>query len=678
MNPFDSKDTILDAFLDEVLSGQTPPDNASQILSALKAGTNGSSNGNGRAVVPPPVAPPVQRVESAVEESLVQVALRSDRRQRREQQWSGLAIIACLLFLGVAVGLIALTLSDSSNNDPEIVESNDPNDNANESPSDENDTDPPRPDSNLKKPKDNSRIVQKENDFNSIEPFKIPGEDQPKYDPSIRKDRPDPSPDSEVIAFINETIKVEWSRHNIESVDQAEDEEWCRRVYVRLVGRIPSVDELKQFVASNVDGKRTELVDELLASEEYIKHSTTVWTNVLIGRYAGRDRGDLANREELEAYVRSSFEEEKPYDQMAFELLTATGSDGAANFMLAGAKDHAKTATAHVSRVFLGNNLRCVECHDHYASGITQQKFWQLNAFFQQMQIRGDAVVNRDAKDSEAFYSDANGVLKAALPVLPDGTPIPDDGSVSEVDRRAELASWLVSSDQLSRATVNRVWARFFRFGFTPRVDDMGSHNPPSHPELLDRLSTEFVAHNYDLQSLTRWIALSDVFGLSSKMPDGDLVDAPELGKQPLFSRYYMRPMQREEVYNSLLAISKKGGSTKPADFFNAFVTKKPGDTVDPHISVDDPDDGTFSHGPLKQNFLSEEHVNLLGRVAKSTMSDEEKIEHLFLTALSREPRKNELELANKLYEANKDDTYAVLEIVWWAILNSNEFVLDH
>jgi hypothetical protein len=409
----------------------------------------------------------------------------------------------------------------------------------------------------------------------------------------------------------------------------------------------------------------------------------------------------------LEKYLRDSLANDKAYDQMAFELLTATGSadpgdehfNGAVNFLLSGISDHAVVDTAHTSRVFLGMNLQCVQCHDHHANSWKQEEFWELNAFFRQMHAERDPqtgevhLANRDFAgesgdpgDAEVYFELPNGVIQVAYPVFPDGTEISKSGRLNDVDRRATLAQWIVQSKEFSQATVNRLWSQFFLYGFTRQVDDMGPHNPTSHPALLDRLAVEFAAHDFSLKELTRWMALSEPFGLSSDMPAGDLIDTPENGKQPLFARYYMRRMQPEEVYQSLLAVTKTQSKTVSGEqraqarreWISSIYARRNSDRPisDPHRNlIEDP---SLPHTSLTQGFISNEHASFLRRVANSQMSDEEKIEHLFLTGLSRKPHRNEIELAKKLYAVNAEDKFAVLETVWWALLNSNEFVLDH
>src|SRR6185295_3865726 len=138
-----------------------------------------------------------------------------------------------------------------------------------------------------------------------------------------------------------------------------------------------------------------------------------------------------------------------------------------------------------------------------------------------------------------------------------DGTKIDPSGEIGDVNRREELARLIVKSEYFSQAIVNRTWSHFLGYGFTRPVDDMGPHNPPTHADVLERLSRELVAHNYDLRKLYRWIVLSEPYALSSRAavaPPGNtkVVDDPDAGTAPLFSRFYLRQMRPEELFESL------------------------------------------------------------------------------------------------------------------------------
>jgi len=403
--------------------------------------------------------------------------------------------------------------------------------------------------------------------------------------------------DEDIIAYINKKIREGWAGAEITPSPLATDAEWCRRVYLDILGRIPSIDELNQFLGSKSAKKRAELVDRLVGNsesedrylEEYARNWTTVWTNVLIGRpkNAREEQRDMVDREGMQQFLRSSFLRNKPYDKLVYELVSATGSNkpgepdynGATNFLLDNLQEMGTTATAKVARYFLGLQVQCTQCHNHPFNDWKQNQFWSMNAFFRQTKgnrtmqgrmVSSARLTNEDfagessnPKDASIFYELRNGVIEIAYPMFVDGTEINHSGYASEVDRRAELGKLIIKSEYLGKAIVNRMWAHFMGYAFTKPVDDMGPHNAATHPELLEKLGKEFAAQGHDLKRLIKWVTLSEAYALSSKIGATNKKDDPSLGEKPLFSRFYIRQMQAEQLYASLLtatdALKTKG-----------------------------------------------------------------------------------------------------------------------
>jgi len=520
------------------------------------------------------------------------------------------------------------------------------------------------------------------------------------------------SSESEIVAFINNTLRTAWKEKGVMPSADATDAEWCRRTFLRLIGRIPKVEELNRFVEDRSAGKRQALVDQLVSgetyAEEYAANWASIWSNILIGRNGGASDEAQQSRGGLLQYLRQAFHQNKPYNQLVYELISATGSNkpgerdynGAVNFLLANQNDKGTLATTRVSRVFLGSQLHCAQCHAHPTNDWNQEQFWQLNAFFRQMQVDRDKktgaarLVNRDftgegsgKSDGEIYFEQQDGKVRVAYPVFIDGTSIPHSGSVEEVNRRQELAKLVAQSDNLSQAVVNRVWAHFLGFGFTKPIDDISAHNAPSHPVLLERLSKEFAGHGYDLKQLMKWMTMSEAFGLSSKMSGQNRVDMPDAGTLPLFSHYYSRQMQAEELFQSLemLANARKNGTTagereKAKQAFLGKLTKNNANDegAEEHIFQSIPRSLFMVNGEITQRALLPNHESMLGKVAESNLSPEAKIEHLFLAALSRKPTKRELTSAKAVLATAGESSIAGFQDLWWVLLNSNEFILDH
>lgn len=526
-----------------------------------------------------------------------------------------------------------------------------------------------------------------------------------------------PSPRTEIQAFLRESFASAWREFEVQPSPPATDSEWCRRAYLRIAGRIPTVDELKSFLDNRSQDKREQLVDELLASNDFAAHWSFLLTNLLIGRSSGTRPDDPASRADLQQYLRDALRDGKPYDQLTVELISATGAsrpgqpdyNPAVNYLIANQGPRATLATARTAQVFLGKKLQCVQCHNHHTNGWKQNQFWEMNAFFRQMQVAGAGaeakLVNRDFDgesgdgDADVFYEQPNGEMRVAYPAF-GAEPAPRGGSLAEADLRRELARRIVATDDLARTAVNRLWSHFFGYGFTQPVDDMGPHNEPLHPAVLDRLAGEFAAHGYDTKELIRWIALSEPFALSSKVLPENTADAPEYGERPLFARYYTRQMQPEEVFQSLQVAAGLGASGDFAQqeqaklaWLGQFTRDMQTDEGDETSSFDGAigQSLVLMNGPLTRRVISGEDGSMLARLAGSSLSRQEKVEHLFLSAVARKPNRRELELAESMFTASMftqsmfaesmfaaQDEAETLQTIWWALLNSNEFILDH
>jgi Protein of unknown function (DUF1549)/Protein of unknown function (DUF1553) len=533
----------------------------------------------------------------------------------------------------------------------------------------------------------------------------------------------------EQIAYINDFIHQGWQAHNLHPSPVATDGEWCRRLYLDLLGRIPSVDEVEQYTRDHSAEKKANLVNRLLSDEyveEYAQNWSNLWTTVLIGRPpAGNDKGSLVDREGMQKYLRDSFARNKPYDQMVRELVTAEGANkpgdekfhGETNFLIGNMDPDKKAgekwinATAKTAKVFLGLQVQCTQCHNHPFNDWKQNQFWELNAFFRQTNARNEGPrktreplaeldsgnfpgegegPNRNPAEAVVFYELRNGQLKSALPVFVDGQEINPSGQLTVVNRRDELAKFITTSNYLNQAIVNRMWGHFMGYGFTKPVDDMGPHNPPSHPELLTKLADDFSNHSHDLKQLIRWIVLSEPYGLSSKVVKGrNEKDDPTKGEKPMFSHFYLRQMRPEELYESLLVATSADKTFRTSDEQEKMKTQWLRQfTIT--FGTDDGDDTTTFNGTIPQTLMmfngemmrraiSTEAGGFLDKIAKDPkMNDAAKINHLFMATLARKPEHSEIDWANKLLAARKFDSTSALQDVFWVVLNTGEFILNH
>lgn len=522
------------------------------------------------------------------------------------------------------------------------------------------------------------------------------------------------------VATINEKIRLGWEDYGISPSPEEIDTVWARRLFLDVLGRVPSVDELNEFARDRSRDKKKNLVDRLLFddkyTEEYARNWTTVWTNVLIGRNGGTDNNSQISRPGMQKYLRDTFARNTHYDKMVEELVSATGANtpgmpgfnGAVNFYMDKLDEDGVQATAKTAQIFLGLQVQCTQCHNHPFNEWKQEKFWNMNAFFRQTRaMRGQMPGNanngmramtlnnvdfmgegRNIDNAEIYYELRNGLLKVAYPEFLDGQKIPTSGRISQVNRREELAKFITESDNLQEAIVNRYWGHFLGYGFTKPVDDMGPHNRPTHPELLTYLGQELRENSFDLKQLIRWIALSKAYSLSSKITKSNALDDPTVGEPPKFSHFYLRQMQAEQLYESLLIATqahKTRGNyeeqeKKKSEWMQQFVTAFGTDEGDEATTFNGtiPQALMMFNGDLVMDAVSTKPGSFIYSMAAEGQDGKEAINHLYMATIARRPTRKELEAANYLIGIHKGNTAKALQDVFWALLNSNEFILNH
>jgi len=505
--------------------------------------------------------------------------------------------------------------------------------------------------------------------------------------------------------YIDQQIRQGWTDNEITPSPVATDEEWVRRVYLDLCGRIPTLTEVKTFLEDKNPRKKAVLIDALLENEDYVRNLTTIWTNNSIGRGTPQ----RVSRTGMEKFYREAFAKNRPWDEIVVDIVTASGhyeENGAVNYILAQMQnqDEGVQLTAMTTRLFLGLQVQCTQCHNHPFNKWQQDQFWEFNSFFRQVDKRDhrklDPKTGRQVDDysevvwreftGPVYYEKRSGMMQVAFPRFQGHEVDPGPG----VDRRAELAKLIVQPigdepPQLAQAMVNRTWAHFFGYGFTRPIDDMGPHNPPSHPELLARLSREFAATKYNVKDLVRWIVNTEAYGLSSQFGDKNKIDDPAAGEMPLFSHMYLKSMQAEQLYDSLIVASnahQSGNGNWSAQeeqrrrWMQQFIVA---------FNNDENDESTTFNGTIPQALMmmnselidkacSLERGSFLFEEMSKPGPEAQKINDLFLAALSRKPTKTEITKFQKALATYKQNKLNGYQDLFWALLNSNEFVFIH
>lgn len=305
------------------------------------------------------------------------------------------------------------------------------------------------------------------------------------------------------------------------------DAEFLRRVYLDLVGLPPSPDEVRAFLADARDTKlkRDELVDRLVGSREFVEHWTNKWADLLqVNRKFLGEEGTWAFRNWIEQAVASNM----PYDRFVYTILTASGStlDNPPASYFKVLRDPGDTME-NTTQLFLAVRFNCNKCHDHPFERWTQDQYYNLAAYFAQVgrkpspefagrNIGGTAVEQALPLVEVVFDAGGGDVTHVRTgQVAPPKFPYQHPGEIpGEASRREQLARWIASKDNpyFAKSYVNRIWGYLLGVGIIEPLDDIRAGNPPTNPELLDRLTQEFVSSGFDVQQLFRTICKSRVY----------------------------------------------------------------------------------------------------------------------------------------------------------------------
>ncbi|TWU13361.1 hypothetical protein CA54_21960 [Symmachiella macrocystis] len=494
-----------------------------------------------------------------------------------------------------------------------------------------------------------------------------------------------------VAALIDKHIVERWAAEGISPAPEADDAEFCRRVYLSIAGRIPHVSEITDFLEETSSRKRRHLVDVLLESNGYVNNFTIVWSNVLIPE---------ADQNIQTRFLKADFEhwlslklvgKQTRYNEMVTELLVASLADGIGNGSDAGsptafyqAKEFKpENLAAATSRMFLGVRLECAQCHEHPFDGWSQKQFWSQAAFFAQIrsprqQTNLFSRISQSVDRAKIAIPDSDTVVEAAF--LDGNQPTRKQGQ----SVREEFAEWITAPENpyFAKTAANRMWSHLFGIGIVDPVDDFSDIHPPSHPQLLDELARELIAHDFDLKFLIRAITATRVYQLSSRQTDPSQADRQQ------FARMLPRPMSPEQLINSLsYAIGRPDyaraqnfnlARTTSSDLFEVFGgnSESPSERTATILQA-----LTMMNSQLIVQATDKETSGTLAAVLDIPwLNTPERIETLYLATVSRPPRAEELSRLVKYVESGgtKNDQAQALGDLFWVLLNSTEFLLNH
>ncbi|HEY3787604.1 MAG TPA: DUF1549 and DUF1553 domain-containing protein [Urbifossiella sp.] len=520
--------------------------------------------------------------------------------------------------------------------------------------------------------------------------------------PAAAADPPKSSTEAAALtARIDARLADAWKSKKIVPAEPSTDGEFLRRVYLDLAGRIPSIAEARQFLADTSADKRRRLVAELLQRPTYATHMTTVWRRLLVPEADTNFQFNFLSIG-FDAWLKQQFAKNAGYDQMARELLTVSIDQNGANQFFNSSNIGQPTPIAFYfakeakpenlasssARVFLGLRLECAQCHDHPFATWTRDQFWGLAAFYAGLKVqdRGEGFIIPQKEVLDRRELSIPGTDRMVQAVFPDGT---EPVWKFKTGPRQTLAEWVTAKENpyFAKATVNRVWAHMFGIGLVEPVDEMvgGQDTKIYHMELLDELAKSFTAHKFDLKFLFEAIAGSKAYQLSSR----------GAGPAPLYSRQPLRGLTGEQLYDSLSVATGQpnavgddpfaqfvGGVNNRAEFLTKF-GKQTGKSTEHETSIIQA--LTLMNGQFVGNATNPSRSELLSAVIEAPfLNEKSRVEAIYLATVSRLPSERELERTESFIRRSaagnapkKARTEAIAD-VFWALINSTEFVFNH
>ncbi|MCH2024814.1 MAG: PSD1 and planctomycete cytochrome C domain-containing protein [Verrucomicrobiales bacterium] len=511
-----------------------------------------------------------------------------------------------------------------------------------------------------------------------------------------------------------------WSEQGIEPSSNSSDEVFCRRVYLDVIGRIPSVDEVNHFLLAKSPNKRETLIDELLRRNEHFSYMAEIFNAILLGRESvtKKDRSEREKNGWLD-YLEWVFRTNRPWDLVAKDLVLSRPNEGVESgsswFLFEQKNDHSEMAKLTMSTL-LGKRIECAQCHDHpVAPEIEQRHYWGMVSFFNRsinVQTNKGMRVAERATGGHSKYADLSGKSHSSELVLLGNEPIKenidashkdhsdlyvsvppkewfekknkdkkgyhlikvDDAPVPKFSRRQKLIE-LAFSDKnpsFAEAFVNRVWALLLGRGIVHPVNLMDSAHPPSHPELLQRMGRDFANSGYNIRKLIRSILMSRTYHLSS------YVSAKVKPLPQTFSYHIIKPISAEAFSKSIL-IAMGYYPDEHGEFRNVdaeklrreFAAKFP--DLFPEVYSPTVQQALYlsNNKTVEELFISDDNRTL--SIIEKQDSDINKVRESFKLILGREPDPEEIKAGAKFLERGPDS----LKHFCWALVSGSEFRMN-
>jgi len=488
--------------------------------------------------------------------------------------------------------------------------------------------------------------------------------------------------------YVDQHVLSKLHKLRVVPSEVCDDRTFIRRVYIDIIGKVPTPRELNTFIADQDPQKRSKLVDRLLDRKEFTDIWVMKWAELLQIR-TFQNKVSYKSAVLYHQWLKDQFGANRRFDKIVEEVLAAKGgtfSNPATNFYQL--ENDVKKVTENVAQVFMGTRIQCAQCHNHPFDRWTMDDYYSFSAFFTQVRRK------RGEDPREQIIFDASGEIKHpvtnqnAIPKFLGGVR----PEIKNQKRRDVLAKWMVSKENpwFSRNVVNIIWAHYFGIGIVEPVDDVRVSNPPSNPELLSALAKRFIESDYDFKSVVRDICNSRTYQQSTR------VNATNRTDNTNFSHAMVRRVRAEILLDIIAQVTKTPNKFKGLPRGASAVQIADGNTTTYFLQ-------TFGRS-TRQSVCScevkmepnlSQALHLLngetthkrireGKVVPTLLAKKLNqtgmVNELYMLCLSRKATKQEHEKLGKFLASAKDNKQKmeIYEDLFWALLNSKEFVFTH
>jgi len=499
--------------------------------------------------------------------------------------------------------------------------------------------------------------------------------------------------------FVDELAVRKFKELGIEPSPLCDDSTFIRRAFLDATGTLPTVEQTKAFLASEVPDKRTQLVDELLGltgdperdihNDNYAAWWTLKWSDLI----RNTSNGNAVEQAmwAMHNWMKEAFRTNRPFDEVVTELVTAKGSvysSGPANYYRI--FNNSSELTEATAQLFLGVRLECAKCHHHPFEKYGQEDYYAFSAFFARVGTKRSEEFGLFGSESVVIVKTTGDVSHPKTRKKLDPTPLEGAPVDHPLDRRIALAQWLTEpgNNYFARSIANRYVGYLLGRGLVEPIDDLRSTNPPTNPELLDALAKHFVDSDFNLKSLLREIMVSRLYQLSSQPTEQNALD------QRFYSFYSVKRLPAEPLLDSIDQVTESRTKFRnlpvgtraielpdaeyPNYFLNTFAKPRRASVCECERAPDE--NLVQALHTLNGDTLTTKLEDKKGRIARligEKKSTDEIVTELYLAALCRMPGDAELKISRE-YVDESPSPQEGLEDLLWGLMNSKYFLFVH